>query len=145
MDVLPFSVKANTAPSIPNPVDQLEVTQGTLFRYQVPEDTFHDEEDGATRMLNLNLLDISRQPLDPHSWLQFDVPNQEFYGLPLEADVGTQVKQKTNERQVFFILYARNHSCVLAVTSVTVYQTHEWAFKKRQNGHTIRHLQIKSQ
>ena len=83
----------NMPPTIPNPVDQLEAQVGVLFRYQVPEDTFHDEEDGNTRSLTLNLLNITRDPLNPKSWLQFDVPNQEFYGLPLESDLGTEEYQ----------------------------------------------------
>lgn len=78
--------KANRAPSVRNAVDHLDASVGVLFRYQVPADAFHDEEDGPTGMLKLTLHNgTANQPLDPRSWLQFDVYNQEFYGLPMLA------------------------------------------------------------
>lgn len=85
--------KTNSPPSVRNQVDHLNAEVGVLFRYQVPADTFHDDEDGDTRMLKLSLQNINRQPLDSRSWLQFDSPNQEFYGLPLDNDVGMEEYQ----------------------------------------------------
>lgn len=85
--------KMNSPPSISNQVDHLTAQVGVLFRHQVPEDTFFDEEDGNTRRLKLTLLNMNHQPLESRSWLQFDSPNQEFYGLPLDGDVGTEEYQ----------------------------------------------------
>lgn len=85
--------KMNNPPTISNQVDHLTAEVGVLFRYQVPVDTFFDEEDGNTRRLKLTLQNMSHQPLDARSWLQFDSPNQEFYGLPLDDDVGTEEYQ----------------------------------------------------
>ena len=87
------SSKMNHAPTTRNQVDHLSAEVGVLFRYQVPADTFHDEEDGDTRMLKLSLQNMNRQPLESRSWLQFDSPNQEFYGLPLDGDVGIEEYQ----------------------------------------------------
>ena len=78
--------KANTPPQVRNQVDHMEAKVGLVFRHQVLDDTFYDEEDGGTRMLKLTLHSADHQPLDSRSWLQFDVYNQEFYGLPLDAD-----------------------------------------------------------
>lgn len=78
--------KVNTPPQVRNQVDHMEAKVGLVFRHQVLDDTFHDEEDGGTRMLKLTLHSADHQPLDPKSWLQFDVYNQEFYGLPLDSD-----------------------------------------------------------
>lgn len=83
----------NRPPSTRNQVDHLSAEVGVLFRYQVPADTFHDEEDGDTRMLKLSLQNMNHKALDARSWLQFDSPNQEFYGLPLDGDVGTEEYQ----------------------------------------------------
>jgi len=87
------SSKMNQAPTTRNQVDHLSAEVGVLFRYPVPADTFHDEEDGDTRMLKLSLQNMNRQPLDSRNWLQFDSPNQEFYGLPLDNDVGSEEYQ----------------------------------------------------
>lgn len=85
--------KMNNPPLIRNQVDHLTAQVGVLFRHQVPADTFFDEEDGNTRRLKLTLQNMDHQPLDSRSWLQFDSPNQEFYGLPLDGDVGTEEYQ----------------------------------------------------
>ena len=85
--------KMKSPPSTRNQVDHLAAEVGVLFRYQVPADTFHDEEDGDTRRLKLTLQNMNHQPLDSRSWLQFDSPNQEFYGLPLDGDVGSEEYQ----------------------------------------------------
>ncbi|XP_063385930.1 dystroglycan 1 isoform X3 [Cydia fagiglandana] len=72
-----------------NQVDMLRATVGHLLLYKVPEDTFFDPEDGGTRNLALSLRYQDRSELPAPHWLQFDARNQEFYGLPSAADVGT--------------------------------------------------------
>lgn len=53
------------------------------------QDTFYDPEDESTRNMKLSLLNMDRSPILPSHWLQFDVKNQEFYGIPMAAsDVG---------------------------------------------------------
>ena len=83
----------NSMPQIRNPVDKLTVTAGELLQYQVPSDMCWDKEDGGTRDLNLQLLTLSRLEVDNDNWLQFDVKNQEFVGVPLETDVGREEYQ----------------------------------------------------
>jgi len=85
--------KTNSPPILRNPVDHIDAEVGMLFRFQVPEDTFYDVEDGNTRRMNLILKTIDHHSLLPTSWLQFDVPNQEFYGVPLSNDVGNEEYQ----------------------------------------------------
>lgn len=83
----------NSMPQIRNPVDKLNVTAGELLQFQVPGDMCWDKEDGGTRDLNLQLLTLSRLEVDTDNWLQFDVKNQEFIGVPLENDVGREEYQ----------------------------------------------------
>ena len=83
----------NSMPQIRNPVDKLNVTAGELLQFQVPSDMCWDKEDGGTRDLNLQLLTLSRLEVDTDNWLQFDVKNQEFIGVPLENDVGREEYQ----------------------------------------------------
>lgn len=52
------------------------------------QDTFYDPEDGNARNLKMSLLTMDRRPLPKDHWLQFDVKNQEFYGVPLRSDIG---------------------------------------------------------
>ncbi|KAK2719151.1 dystroglycan 1-like [Artemia franciscana] len=78
----------NTPPEKRNEVDEIKIVAGELLRYQVPDDTFYDPQDGGTRNLKLSLQTMDRDPLDHSNWLQFDVANQEFYGVPLLKDAG---------------------------------------------------------
>ena len=80
-------------PQIRNAVDKLNVTAGELLQFQVPADMCWDKEDGGTRDLNLQLLTLARLEVDSDNWLQFDVKNQEFVGVPLENDVGREEYQ----------------------------------------------------
>lgn len=74
-------------PPVPrNQVDRVNATVGHLLVYKVPLDTFYDPEDNTD--LNLKLMTIDRQELDPKHWLQFDNKNREFYGIPKMGDVG---------------------------------------------------------
>lgn len=79
----------NSKPIIRNQIDYLDVPQGSLYRFQVPADTCYDLEDGDSSRLRMRLLmSTSLAPPPLHSWLQFDTANQEFFGIPLETDVG---------------------------------------------------------
>jgi len=83
----------NSMPKILNPVDKLNVVAGELLQYQVPEDMCVDPENGKTRYLDLSLLTKQRLEVTSGNWLQFDKKNQEFYGVPLEGDVGREAYQ----------------------------------------------------
>merc|ERR1719270_578519 len=83
----------DSVPVIRNPIDRINITAGELLRYKVPEDTCYDPEDGKTSQLKLNLLTTNRRELSPDAWLQFDVKNQEFVGIPLEEEVGREEYQ----------------------------------------------------
>ncbi|XP_023319632.1 dystroglycan [Eurytemora carolleeae] len=83
----------NSMPQIRNPVDKLNVMAGELLQFQVPEDMCFDSENGMTRYLELSLLTKQRLEVTTGNWLQFDKKNQEFYGVPLEGDVGREAYQ----------------------------------------------------
>uniref|UniRef100_A0A182NMI6 Dystroglycan 1 n=1 Tax=Anopheles dirus TaxID=7168 RepID=A0A182NMI6_9DIPT len=75
----------NLPPTIRNRIPKQAIPAGKVFRYQVPLETFYDNEDGNN--LRLELLDSRDQPLKPNSWMQFNEDTKEIYGLPLEKDV----------------------------------------------------------
>lgn len=85
--------KANFPPVPRNQVDHVNATVGQLLVFKVPEDTFFDAEDGSSRNMKMSLLTIDRIPIPPHEWLQFDNKNQEFYGVPMRADIGRKEYQ----------------------------------------------------
>jgi len=47
----------------------------------------------------MSLLNMDRSELKTENWLQFDSKNQEFYGLPLDTDVGNKEYQLVCEDQ----------------------------------------------
>lgn len=56
------------------------------------QDTFYDPEDTEKKIpLKITVITSDRQQIPPHSWLQFDSKNMEFYGIPLAKDVGRKV------------------------------------------------------
>lgn len=85
----PSASPRNKDPYFTNQIDIVNATAGLLYRRQVPSDTCYDMEDGNSRNLRLRLLTHSLQRLPLNNWLQFDINNQEFYGLPLAEDVGS--------------------------------------------------------
>lgn len=86
-------VEKNYPPIPRNQVDHINATVGMLLLYKVPEDSFYDPEDGTVRAMRLSLLTIDSSPVPPDNWLQFDVRNQEFYGVPMAEDEGSKEYQ----------------------------------------------------
>ncbi|XP_052873583.1 uncharacterized protein LOC128278897 [Anopheles cruzii] len=75
----------NLSPIIKNRIPKQAIIAGKVFNYQIPLETFYDNEDGNN--LRLELLDGREQPLKHYSWIQFNADTKEIYGLPLEKDV----------------------------------------------------------
>ncbi|KFB44386.1 AGAP005162-PB-like protein [Anopheles sinensis] len=75
----------NLPPIIRNRIPKQAIIAGKVYIYQVPLETFLDNEDGNN--LQLELLDGREQPLKHNSWIQFNPDTKEIYGLPLEKDV----------------------------------------------------------
>ncbi|KFM75704.1 Dystroglycan, partial [Stegodyphus mimosarum] len=78
----------NSLPILRNPIREINVSVGDIIKYRIPENTFHDFEDGSTRHLQLTLLTSDNVRPSKSYWLQFDPRNQEIYGLPSEEEVG---------------------------------------------------------
>uniref|UniRef100_A0A1A9VY29 Dystroglycan 1 n=1 Tax=Glossina austeni TaxID=7395 RepID=A0A1A9VY29_GLOAU len=82
------SISAKNSPPVPrNQVDRVVATTGHLLVYKVPSDTFFDPNDNE---LKLNLKTKDNKDLNPRHWLQFDVKNHEFYGIPKGGDIGPE-------------------------------------------------------
>ena len=79
----------NKAPRVRTSIGNVYATAGQVFKYQIPKNTFHDQEDGNTRRLTLNVA-FHWEPRRPSnakdSWLEFDESTQTLSGLPLEEE-----------------------------------------------------------
>ena len=52
---------------------------GHVYRLKVPDDTFHDLEDGDS--MRLLFKDVDGMPVGRNSWIQFDPQRKEIYAL----------------------------------------------------------------
>ena len=82
-----IATRSNSAPVLVHPTRHIDTHLGVYFRYQVPEDTFYDYEDGNTRALKLHLLTLTMETLPLHSWVQFDLESQTIFGIPLKKNI----------------------------------------------------------
>lgn len=76
------SPETNKYPVIRNRLRKLPFTAGKPISFEIPANTFYDEEEGDTRHLKLSF-----KPTSPTSWIQFNKTTQEVYALPLEEHV----------------------------------------------------------
>lgn len=82
------TTRTDTGPVLRNPIEQINATVGEILRFEVPKDTFYDEEDGDTRFLKLILFGIDSNSVPKSYWVQLNQQSQELYGLPFEGDTG---------------------------------------------------------
>ena len=70
-------------------VGHVQTTVGDVLWFAIPDDTFHDHEDGDTSNLQLQFLTFENQfTITPDSWIQLNQTSRTLYGLPLLDDVG---------------------------------------------------------
>ncbi|KAF7491795.1 Dystroglycan [Sarcoptes scabiei] len=74
-------------PYVNKRISKLSITAGKYWQYTIPEDTFHDKEDGNTRQLRLGFF-LDSEILPSDYWIQFDNENQYLYALPTDNDIG---------------------------------------------------------
>ncbi|KAI5628964.1 dystroglycan precursor, partial [Silurus asotus] len=87
-DASSISPVTNQKPQLQNSIGELKVWVGTYFEVKIPANTFFDQEDGNTEMLQLSLQQNLYQPLDQGFWIQFNSSGQLLYGLPDQSHVG---------------------------------------------------------
>ena len=68
-----------TPPKVTKPIPPLSISFCGLFSYNIPENTFFDNEEGNTRNLKINLRRVNNLPLE--SWITFDSQYQTIYAL----------------------------------------------------------------
>ena len=81
-------------------IPTLEVAFCGVFRYQIPGDAFHDNQDGGTRNLSIVLLGESGTALQPTSWIDFDSKTQTIYASPPTSLVALPKKDYTFKLKV---------------------------------------------
>ena len=74
----------NTRPDVTKPLTSIQLKLGRLFNFSIPEETFHDREDGNTRSLKLIFLANDSMTVTRKSWVQLNEDEQSFYGLPMQ-------------------------------------------------------------
>ena len=77
-------INENDAPIVANPLTNKITDLNTIFTFQVPENTFSDQDIDDVLTLDANLADGSVLP----SWLQFDAETGIFSGMPTFTDLG---------------------------------------------------------
>ena len=103
----PTPTVTNQAPQLVNPIRPLTWQEGQPAMYKIPEDTFYDDEDGATSNLSLTLLSLPGQLVSNTSWIQ--IVNSILYGLPLNEQI-----QNSSVTEYVFILTAQDSQSVEA-------------------------------
>ena len=74
-------VSENSPPSVTSKILPFYASFCIPFSYTIPIDLFSDQEQGATRNLQVHLENHNRQPVGTTSWLQFSRPTQALYGI----------------------------------------------------------------
>lgn len=108
------TTKPNSPPTLKNDIGRIPVTAGKAFTYAIPADTFHDNEDGNTRHLNLTLFQVIEaraQVIPANFWLTFNAVNQSITGLPMEKDIPDPTNPQIG---VKFLLNARDRHGAVA-------------------------------
>ena len=84
-DVFTLTVQnVNEAPVIAASISDQQVTEGTLFNFVVPAETFSDVDAGDTLIYSATLADSTSLP----SWLTFDAVTRTFGGMPGPGTAG---------------------------------------------------------
>ncbi|XP_063953516.1 mucin-2-like [Lytechinus pictus] len=77
----------NQRPIIQYPIDEINIALGDVLYFFIPEDTFHDPEDGLTFDLELDLLTTDHEPVSSSHWLQLVNNQLTLAGVPLESNL----------------------------------------------------------
>jgi len=70
-----------------NELPELQIDFCGVFRYQIPSNAFHDNQDGDTRNLTLSLFDMSMRLIESQSWIGLDPYTQTIYAVPAAGSV----------------------------------------------------------
>ena len=55
--------------------------------------------------MKLSLLTMDHSPIPSDNWLQFDIRNQEFYGVPMPSDEGSKEYQLVSFTHIHLLLH----------------------------------------
>ena len=77
----------NTPPYLQNPINSLTAELNVQFVFQIPANTFHDDEEGATPFLKLDMYDPLGNLLPDDFWLNLDPQVQVLRGTPTKLGV----------------------------------------------------------
>jgi VCBS repeat-containing protein len=75
----------NDVPTVSNLIEDKSVDQGTLLKFQLPENTFSDVDSGDTLTYSATLSSGGNLP----SWLTFHSETRTFTGIPSNENVGS--------------------------------------------------------
>ncbi|KAI5709972.1 hypothetical protein M8J75_004680 [Diaphorina citri] len=122
------SPESNKHPVIQNRLPKLPFVAGKPVTYEIPANTFHDDEDGDTRHLRLSI-----KPTSPNYWIQFNKTRQEIYALPLEEHVS---------QWMYDVVAADKHGAIVSDT-LEIYVQHHRGYRSVTHEISL-HLQMES-
>ena len=66
----------------------VDVTEGSFLRFDIPNDTFYDKEDGGMRRLRMRVVEMrgGGNVVVEDTWLKVDGEELVLYGLPPKRD-----------------------------------------------------------
>ena len=96
---LPTTTPVSKAPIILNQIQPLIITNVGFFQFQISSNTFFDTSDGYTRNLKLHLLDESKLPISPTSWITLST-NQVILATPTRREFPNTVSKKFTLRAI---------------------------------------------
>lgn len=92
---------------------------GRYYEFQIPEDTFSDNEDGNTRNLSLRISLTYSKPFPKDAWLMFNETSQSLFGIPLKSDL------KGDKLISEFTLIAKDSEGQVAKDAITITYKYE--------------------
>jgi len=84
-DLFPPTTPTNHAPTVANPIADQSTLEDSALSFQVPANTFADQDAGDTLTLSATLTNGNPLPV----WLSFDAATRTFSGTPDDPDIGT--------------------------------------------------------
>ena len=103
----------NTPPILMKPVSSIKVPFCSMFRFDIPESTFYDKEEGLTRNLSVSFLDVNGEALSDKSWLQFNSSSQTIVAIPT-----SDILQNQPQTGFEFLLLAKDEQDLMVNTSI---------------------------
>ena len=115
-NIMQTSSTADRYPVVLRPIGNISSPLCGVFTFQIPADTFHDQQDGNARRLRLSLTRNDGEPVTVDSWIQINSNLQVLYGILTLQTV------RVNPRSLFqYKLVATNSKGLSTSTKIQIH------------------------